>query len=447
MRTCTNIWFIQFQDYLQKATTYLTAQRVTFAGLIGFITFLLTISFRLYTILLLGFICSCGGQPAVSKKIIPQNGQWEMLFAVDDIRIPIELFINDSSWNISNASEKIVLNSIEWTENKFHVKMPLFNSSLDGTLENDSMITGLWTDHSRIPLYTIPFTIKKVTERQHNSRDTTDRRTYDVTFSPEIADATSKAVGIFYFNGNKATGTFLTETGDYRYLEGTHSNNKLELGCFDGAHLFHFSADIQGDSLQNGRFQSGKHWKENWEGHLDPKAHLRDPDSLTTLKDPTKAFQFVARSAEGDSVLFDKEDFENKVTIVQIWGSWCPNCTDESIFLKKLHRQYGDRGLQIIPVSFERSTNFEEAKKIVTNQFNELDLTYKPYFGGLAEKNEASRVFSDLSKILSYPTTIFIDKKGVVRKIHTGFYGPGTGDHYIRHTEALEMFVQQLLAE
>ncbi|MFM9985689.1 MAG: TlpA disulfide reductase family protein [Flavobacteriales bacterium] len=370
-----------------------------------------------------------------------------MSFMVGDVRVPIEITINDTSWHVSNASENIALTAIEWKEKQFHVKMPLFNSSLDGTMENDSTLTGIWTDHSREPLYTIPFTIKKIADNPASQRDPAERRTYDVTFSPEIPEATSKAVGIFYFDGNKATGTFLTETGDYRYLQGTHANDKLELSCFDGAHLFHFSAEIRADSLYNGRFHSGKHWSENWVGHLDPSAHLRDPDSLTTLKNPSKPFSFFARDVEGDSILFDKEVFKNKVTIVQIWGSWCPNCTDESIFLKKLHRQYSDRGLQIVPVSFERSSNFEEAKKIVTNQFNELDLGYKPYFGGLADKNEASRVFSDLSKILSYPTTIFIDKKGVVRKIHTGFYGPGTGDHYIRHTEALEMFVQQLLAE
>lgn len=370
-----------------------------------------------------------------------------MRFAVDQLQIPIEVVITDSAWIISNASEKISLTGIEWQDKQFHVKMPLFNSSLDGTMEGDTLLTGLWTDHSREPLYTIPFTLTKRSDKAGETLGDSQRRTYDVTFSPDQPDASSKAVGIFYFTGHKATGTFLTETGDYRYLQGTHANNKLELACFDGAHLFHFTADILGDSLANGQFHSGKHWSENWVGRLDPRAHLRDPDSLTTLKDPSKPFHFTARTVNGDSVLFDKEDFTGKVTIVQIWGSWCPNCTDESIFLKKLHRQYGARGLQIVPVSFERSTNFEEAKKIVTGQFRELDLGYEPYFGGLAEKNEASRVFSDLSKILSYPTTIFIDKKGVVRKIRTGFYGPGTGDHYIRHTEALEMFVQQLLAE
>jgi len=45
-----------------------------------------------------------------------------------------------------------------------------------------------------------------------------------------------------------------------------------------------------------------------------------------------------------------------------------------------------------------------------------------------------------LLKIRLFPNNIFIDKKGMVRKIHTGFYGPGTGmyyTNYVRETEAL----------
>jgi len=52
-----------------------------------------------------------------------------------------------------------------------------------------------------------------------------------------------------------------------------------------------------------------------------------------------------------------------------------------------------------------------------------------------------------LNKVVSYPTTIFIDKKGKVRKIHTGFNGPATGDKYIAFKEDFESFVEMLLGE
>ena len=49
-----------------------------------------------------------------------------------------------------------------------------------------------------------------------------------------------------------------------------------------------------------------------------------------------------------------------------------------------------------------------------------------------------------LNHILSYPTTIFIDKKGSVRKIHTGFNGPATGKEYDDFKAEFEGFIELL---
>jgi len=52
-----------------------------------------------------------------------------------------------------------------------------------------------------------------------------------------------------------------------------------------------------------------------------------------------------------------------------------------------------------------------------------------------------------LNHIMSYPTSIFLDKKGEIRKIRTGFYGPGTGKYYTEYTQNTNDFIQELLAE
>ena len=41
----------------------------------------------------------------------------------------------------------------------------------------------------------------------------------------------------------------------------------------------------------------------------------------------------------------------------------------------------------------------------------------------------------------------FIDKKGEVRKIHTGFSGPGTGKYYEEFTKEFEKLTEDMLAE
>ena len=46
-----------------------------------------------------------------------------------------------------------------------------------------------------------------------------------------------------------------------------------------------------------------------------------------------------------------------------------------------------------------------------------------------------------------YITSIFIDREGKVRKIHTGFNGPGTGEPYQRFVDEYTLFIEQLLRE
>ena len=70
------------------------------------------------------------------------------------------------------------------------------------------------------------------------------------------------AIGVFSQKkkSNHVTGTFLTETGDYRFLEGKTTKDSLFLSCFDGAHAFLFKAVITKNNTLVGRFFSGTHW-------------------------------------------------------------------------------------------------------------------------------------------------------------------------------------------
>ena len=376
-----------------------------------------------------------------------KKGAWELIFDVGEVKIPVRLNVSaDGKWSISNSSEIIQIDSIEWNNSNFHVKLPLFNTVFDGAIINENHIRGKWSDNSRDTVYEIPFEAKfksggQVSGFAKNSQTIT----FNAIFSPHNANEKTNAVGLFSFNEKKVEGTFMTESGDFRFLEGESNGRDLYLSCFDGTHLFYFTATREGDSLVNGTFYSGKHWKEPWEAYSDPKASLRNPDSLTQSRDTEGHLRFNARSITGENILFDSNSFKGKVSIVQVFGSWCPNCTDESIFLKNLYNKYASQGLQVLPVAFERIDDFAKNKEIVSRQFTQLELPYSWYYGGL--KSEASSVFADLSKISSFPTAIFIDKTGKIRKIHTGFYGPGTGKYYDHHTEILDMFVQQLLSE
>lgn len=395
-------------------------------------------------------LSSCeGGSAKKSFKGLLQPGEYSLVFDMDTLSIPIQFHVGENGgWSIVNWTERIEVDSISWSDSTFSAKMPLFNTTLNGRVINDSTFSGSWTDHARQPLYEIPFLAKKTDLPELPKGKNPDQLIYSVLFSPEIPLSHDDAIGMFYRYDTLLYGTFLTRSGDHRFLQGRYNEGDKEimLSGFDGAHMFHYKAVVKGDSLI-GKFYSGKHHSANWVGVMNPKARLQHPDSIAKLKSPDAEFVFNVRAESGDSVRFNKENLSGKVSIVQVSGSWCANCTDETKFLKELHGKYSAKGLQVIPVQFERSDDFEIARKQVQTQHDELGLSYPSYFGGKIGTGAANRVFTSIDNITAYPTAIFIDKKGEVRKIHTGFYGPGTGDFNRIYTTELDSFVQMLLNE
>jgi thiol-disulfide isomerase/thioredoxin len=136
-----------------------------------------------------------------------------------------------------------------------------------------------------------------------------------------------------------------------------------------------------------------------------------------------------------------------KVLMVQVMGSWCPNCVDETRLLDEMYAEYRDRGLGVIAVAFEKYEDPAKAVAQLKRFRDNLDVRYDIVYAGRASKEEASAKLPFLDHVMSYPTCIFIDRRGMVRRIRTGFYGPGTGPHYANYERNLRSFLEQLLAE
>ena len=128
-----------------------------------------------------------------------------------------------------------------------------------------------------------------------------------------------------------------------------------------------------------------------------------------------------------------------KALVIQIFGSWCPNCMDETRFYTDLYKQYQSKGIEFVGVAFERNGTLEEDKETLVSYIDELEIKYPILYGGKASKKLASEKFPVLNKIISFPTTIVVNSDGVVQKIHTGFNGPATSvyDSYVQETKSL----------
>jgi thiol-disulfide isomerase/thioredoxin len=235
------------------------------------------------------------------------------------------------------------------------------------------------------------------------------------------------AVGEFVQNNAEVTGTFLTPLGDYRFLEGIIDGDELLLSTFDGSHAFLFTATINGDKMTNGKFYSGFSSVDTWVANKDNQATLPSAYSLNSLTDET---------------------FKNKVVIIQMFGSWCPNCMDETAYLSKFYDKYHDKGLEIVGLAYERSKDFERSKKNIERLKNRFNIKYDLLITGFTnDKAAAANSLPMLNRVIAFPTMIIIDKKGDVRKIHTGFSGPGTGKHYIEFVNEFEKLINDLLNE
>jgi thiol-disulfide isomerase/thioredoxin len=369
-----------------------------------------------------------------------------IVFKVEDKSIPclIELK-SDVQWEIVNGAERIPI-EIKWgKDSTFKSSLPLFNTYFEGKKEK-GILTGEWVDPTRTGDYRIPFQIigNKIREfdtKVHIPVHLKYKIVYEDDSVPAILDmAVVKEEYVVY-------GTVLTETGDYRYLQGEpFENNRFYLSAFDGTHLFYLAAQLVDNKIE-GVFMSGKHYMAKFKGEADANFELREADELTWMKNPKEVLKLKLDADAKTERSFGEKDWKGKVTLVQIMGTWCPNCTDESRFVKSMYEKYSVQGLQVIPVSFERGTDKQVSFTRINSQAKQMALPYPVYLGSGAEspQKSAAIVFAQLNHVMSFPTLILIGKDGKVKKVWTGFYGPGTGVHYIEHTKEIEKAVEKEL--
>jgi thiol-disulfide isomerase/thioredoxin len=238
----------------------------------------------------------------------------------------------------------------------------------------------------------------------------------------------------------------LTPTGDYRYLQGDVIDHELYLSTFDGNHAFVFTAHFEGDSIK-GNFYSGKTSLESWKGIRNENASLPDLESMTFLKPGYEKLDFNFPDVNGNKISNHDARFKDKVVILQIFGTWCPNCMDETKFLAPWYEQNKDRGVEILGLAYERKDDFDYASGRVKKMKEKLQVGYDFVIAGTNDKEKASETLPALNRVLAFPTTIFIGRDGKVKYIHTGFSGPGTGIYYDQFKERFNQIVNACLSE
>lgn len=326
------------------------------------------------------------------------------------------------------------------------IDFPVFDSYIEALYEND-VIEGEWVVNYK-ENYRIPFVAQfgrgfRFTElKKTPAMDMTGK--WEVYFGMDTGKP-DPAVGEFRQEGNQLFGTFLTETGDYRFLEGTVQADKFYLSCFDGSHAFLFEGKILPDSSIIGSFRSGTHYRTTWQGKRNPDFRLSDPHTLTKAVQDVP-LDFSLEDPAGKKWSLSDPAFAGHVKVVQIMGTWCPNCFDETNFLKEYRKAHEGEKLSFFAVAFERYPEKEKAMSALRKFQENMQPGYPVLLGGISKKESALEVFPMLDAIKAYPTLLLLDRQNRIRRIHTGFSGPATSE-YQGFQEEFDAFVKQLLAE
>lgn len=384
-------------------------------------------------------------------QAIPKKGYWAgELSLVDSVALPFSLFFDAKNKNliVHNGEEEIVLEYSEFSGDSSVFNFSSFNSSLIFKNAGKKIISGYFYNKDRMTKGKIPFHAKFSRKNLKFKKTTTAQDIsgrWKTSFSAFKKDE-YPAIGVFQQNDRgRVSGTFLTETGDYRYLAGEMTGNHLTLSCFDGSHAFLFIAQLINNNFA-GTFYSGSHWKTNWIAQRNGEFQLTDPNELTYLKQESE-IKFSKPLPSGQSYTYPNQELKGKVVIIQLIGTWCPNCLDETNYFTEVYSDYHDEGLEIIAIGYEIQDNFSDQANRIINYVAKKKIPYPVLVGGIASKELAAKDFNMLNNISSFPTTIFINRQGAVVRIHTGFNGPGTGEIYRDYVTETNKFIERLLVE
>jgi len=249
---------------------------------------------------------------------------------------------------------------------------------------------------------------------------------------------------------NTAEAAILRVDGDTGELTGRYANGRFVLSHFDGARASVLEIEPKQDNTLDvsllGFHNPAKHFsavkldRAKAQGLPLPD----DPDEHTKMRDWNEPFRFRFPDLSGKLVSNTDEQFRDKVVIVTISGSWCPNCHDEAPYLAELYRKYHARGLEIVALDFEEPEEQKDPQRLQAF-IRKYQISYPYLLAG--QPSELSAKIPQAENLNSWPTTFFLGWDGRVRAIHAGFAAPASGPFHAALKKETGERIERLLQE
>jgi len=390
---------------------------------------------------------SCSPQPATGLW-----GAWldspggELAFALD-------LAQGEDGWSahLVNGVERIPVPLASWEGDVLTLDIDHYDSVITATLSDDGRaLDGEWVKRRGTDAWThMGFHARAgAPDRASFVSDAGTGSALAGRWKVQFESDDQPAAAVFSLDDEgRLSGTFMTTTGDYRYLAGDVDGTVLTLSCFDGAHAFLFRMQLSDTGTLDGEFWSRESWHETWTAERDDDFVMPDGFALTQFIEEADFASLSFPDLNGELRTLDDPAFAGKARVIQIFGSWCPNCHDASDLMTEFDSTYGERGLSILGLAFEVTGDLERDAEQVRRYATRHGVTYPLLVAGLSDKDAASEALPFLDKVRSYPTTVFLHSDGRVRAVYQGFSGPATGAEFEALRAAFAGVIEELLAE
>ena len=246
--------------------------------------------------------------------------------------------------------------------------------------------------------------------------------------------------------GLTVTASILRVDGDTGTLTGTFRDGRFVLSHFSGARPLLLEVTPQPDGtlklLQNRKTEIVA--VREGDARAEAIGAPTDPERHTSVVDPSEPFRFSFPDLSGRAVSSTDPQFAGKVVLVNISGSWCPNCHDEAPFLAALYDKYHPRGLEVVTLAFEEEEQLADPVRLRAF-ISTYALKHTVLLAGVPD--QLTEKIPQAVNLNAFPTTFIVGRDGRVRGVHAGFPGPGSGRFYAEAQQELSAQIERLLTE
>jgi len=268
---------------------------------------------------------------------------------------------------------------------------------------------------------------------------------WDAFFQPDVRP--SPRILEFRATERGLEGTIVSNSGDYGLFWGRAEADSFAMAHFDGSFVYMLTGQLAGDTLR-GIFHAGLRTQTPFVAvRSTGEPHLTPPTEVITAETDAP-FEFAFPSVDGGALVTNHDArFKGKVVIVDIIGTWCPTCHDAASTMVEMYRRYHSRGLEIVGLAYEVTGDSAIDGALVRRYRDKFDIPFPLLLAGVNDSESPAATQPQLSGPIAFPTAIFLDRSGRVRRVHAGFYGPAFGNAHDAIRRDFMNFVEQLLNE